>query len=208
VSDRAREIYVAGTGSFALEITEYAEAAGLRVVGLIELVDSARVGSKIHGFEVLGVDHGSSSRGSVVIGFSGDRLAHWSALAEQGWAAGSLIHPRAHVSPSAVVGEGSIIGPGAIVGAASQVGGHVLLGRGVLIGHHVRVDAGVTLNPGANIAGNAAIGQGATIGMGALISNGITVGAGATVASGAVVVKPVHPHTRVQGVPARVYSPR
>ena len=205
--DDSRDIYIAGTGSFALEVVEYAVAAGRRVAGLVELVDSARVGSKIHDPDVVAVDHDRSAGGSIVIGVGGDRLGDWSLLAEHGWAPGNVIHPRAHISPSAVVGDGSIVGPGAILGAACELGLHVLAGRGALVGHHARIGAGVTLNPGANIAGNAEVGEGVVIGMGALISNGIAVGAGAVVASGAVVVRPVDANTRVQGVPARVFSP-
>ena len=50
------QIYVAGTGSFALEIVEYARDAGLAVRGLIELVDNDRVGSRVHDLEVVALD--------------------------------------------------------------------------------------------------------------------------------------------------------
>jgi len=43
------DIHVAGTGSFALEVAEYARNAGLEVAGLIELQDPARVGTEVHG---------------------------------------------------------------------------------------------------------------------------------------------------------------
>jgi UDP-perosamine 4-acetyltransferase len=207
VPDHPLELYVAGTGSFALEVLEYARAAGRRVAGLIELIDPARVGGEIHGLEVVAVDDHRRSGAIVVIGSGGDRLGYWAVLAEHGWRAGKIVHPVAHVSPSATVGDGSVVGPGAIVGAASELGPHVLVGRGALVGHHVRVGGGATLNPGANVAGNAVIGEGAVIGMGAAVSNGIAVGAGAVVAAGAVVVRPVEAETRVQGVPARVFSP-
>jgi sugar O-acyltransferase (sialic acid O-acetyltransferase NeuD family) len=204
VPDRSREIYVAGTGSFALEVVEYAQAAGRRVAGLVELVQPERVGSSIHGLEVVPVD--GTPPGDVVIGFGGDRLAAWAVLAEHGWEPGTVVHPHAHVSPSALCGEGSVVGPGVVVGASSEIRPHVLVGRGALIGHHVRIGAGATVNPGVNIAGNSVIGDGAVIGMGAVITNGIEVGPGAVVGAGAVVVRPVEAETRVQGVPARVFS--
>lgn len=204
--DDSREIYVAGSGSFALEIVEYARAAGLRVAGLVELLDSERVGTKVHDLDVIAVDDDPSDRARVVVGFGGDRLGSWSLLAGHGWTPGTVIHPRAHVSPSVVIGDGSIVGPGVILGAACELSPHVLAGRGALVGHHTRIGAGATLNPGANVAGNVEIGEGVVIGMGALISNGLTVGAGAVVAAGAVVVQPVEAETRVQGVPARVFS--
>ena len=197
-------LWVAGTGSFALEVVEYARAAGHEVAGLVELLDPGRVGTKVHGLEVKAVDEGS---GAVAIGAGGDRLALWARLAEHGWTAVTVVHPGAHVSPSAELGEGCIVGPAAALGAASVLERQVLVGRGALVGHHVVIGPGATLNPGANVAGNARIGEGATIGMGAAVANGIEVGAGAVVAAGAIVVRPVEPGTRVQGVPARLFSP-
>jgi sugar O-acyltransferase (sialic acid O-acetyltransferase NeuD family) len=206
VPDHDREIYVAGTGSFALEIVEYAREAGYRVKGLVELLDSGRVGTEIHGLPVLAAGGERVAGASVAIGAGGDRRAHAASLSEHGWAPATIVHPKAYVSESALVGEGSLVAPGAVIGAASELGAHVFVGRGALIGHHVRLGAGATLNPGANIAGNARVGDGAVIGMGALVSNGIEIGAGAIVAAGAVVVRPVEPLTRVQGVPAHVFS--
>jgi sugar O-acyltransferase (sialic acid O-acetyltransferase NeuD family) len=197
-------LWVAGTGSFALEVVEYARAEGHQVAGLVELLDPSRVGATVHGLEVTAVEEG---RGMVAIGAGGDRLAVWARLAAHGWSAATVVHPLAHVSPSARLEEGCVVGPVAVVGAAADLGRQVLVGRGALVGHHVRLGHGATLNPGANVAGKTRIGEGATIGMGAAVADGIEVGAGAVVAAGAVVVRRVEPGTRVQGVPARVFSP-
>jgi sugar O-acyltransferase (sialic acid O-acetyltransferase NeuD family) len=207
VPDHPRELYIAGTGSFALEVVEYAQAAGRTAAGLVELIDPARVGSEIHGLDVVALSDERGAGGEVVIGTGGDRLGYWGALAEHGWRPAMVVHPKAHISPSVVAGDGLVVGPGAIVGASSELGPHVLVGRGALIGHHVRIGAGATLNPGVNIAGNVVIGEGATIGMGAVITNSIEVGPGAIVAAGAVVIRQVEAETRVQGIPARVFSP-
>jgi sugar O-acyltransferase (sialic acid O-acetyltransferase NeuD family) len=197
-----RELYVAGTGSFALEVVEYARASGLDVAGLVELVDDGRIGAEIHGLGVVSLVGGRGR--SFVVGAAGDRLAYAARLEPEGWEAAVVVHPSAHVSPSARLGPGTVVAPGVVIGAATELGPHVLAGRGALVGHHTRIGAGVTINPGANVAGNASVGEGATIGMGAQVSNGIEVGAGAVVAAGAVVVRPVEAATRVQGVPARV----
>jgi sugar O-acyltransferase (sialic acid O-acetyltransferase NeuD family) len=197
-------LYVAGTGSFALEVLEYARASGHEVAGLLELVDPSRVGSDVHGLPVVPPDVGP---GTAVLGLGGDRLALWSLLGEHGWSAATVVHPAAHVSPSARLAEGCLVGPAAVVGAAAELGPHSLVARGALVGHHTRIGAGAVLNPGANVGGNARLGDGAVLGMGAIVVNGVEVGAGAVVAAGAVVVRPVAPATRVQGVPARLFSP-
>lgn len=195
---------MAGTGSFALEVVEYAEANGDRVIGLLELLDLARVGSEVHGLPVLGPEHGS---GLAAIGLGGQRLELWARLAEHGWRPARIVHPAAHVSPSADIAEGALVGPAAVLGAGARIGPHGLVARGALVGHHARIGAGAVLNPGANVGGNARIGDGAALGMGATVVNGVEVGAGAVVAAGAVVVRPVEADTRVQGVPARLFSP-
>lgn len=197
-------LYVAGTGSFALEMIEYARAAGHEVAGLVELVDSSRIGGEVHGLPVVGLDAGP---GTAIIGLGGERLTLWARLAEHGWRAVTVVHPAAHVSPSAQLGEGCLVAPAAVIGAAAQVGRQAIVARGGLVGHHARLGAGVVLNPGANVGGNASVGDGAVLGMGAVVVNGVEVGAKALVAAGAVVVRRVEPATRVQGVPARVFVP-
>jgi UDP-perosamine 4-acetyltransferase len=202
------DIHVAGTGSFALEVAEYARAAGFEVIGLIELLDPARVGSEVHGLPVCSADDPPSATAAVVIGAGGDRVAHWEPLGAHGWRAATVVHPAAHVSTSARLGGGSVVAPGAVVGAASELGAHVLVGRGALVGHHTVLAPGVVLNPGANVAGHVRLGAGATVGMGALVADHVEVGPGALIAAGAAVVRPVAAGTRVQGVPARPYRGR
>ena len=200
------DIHVAGTGSFALEVVEYARDAGFTVAGLIELLDPARVGTEVHGLPVRSADDPPARGALAVVGAGGDRLAHWAVLDPHGWRPGTVVHPTAHVSPSARVADGCVVAPLTVVGAASVLGEHVLVARGALVGHHTALDRGVVLNPGANVAGHVRLGAGATVGMGALVADHLEVGAGAVIAARAAVVHPVDAGVRVQGVPARPYS--
>lgn len=200
-----RELYLAGSGSFAVEVGEWARDAGWRIAGMIEMVDPARVGQRTAELPVLAVEDAPPGARAVVA-LGGDRGAHWARLEQFGWQPATLVHPRAHVSATAQLAPGCIVAPGAVLGAGTAIGRHTLISRGALLGHHVIVGAFASILPGANLGGGTRIGEAATIGMGAVVVNGIEVGPGATVAAGAVVVRSVREGVRAQGVPAREYA--
>jgi sugar O-acyltransferase (sialic acid O-acetyltransferase NeuD family) len=201
---RAR-LYLAGTGSFAIELAEWAEEAGWRVAGLIELLDAGRVGMDIAGTPVVS-DRCPAPGASAVVAVGGERREYATRLKCLGWTSPAVVHPRAHVSRSATIAGGTIVGPAAVLGAATAIAEHVLISRGGLVGHHAKIGAFASLLPGVNIGGHVEIGAGATLGMGAVVANGVRIGADATVAAGAVVLTDVASASRVQGVPARAYE--
>ena len=200
-------LYLGGSGSFAVEVGEWASDAGHDVAGLIELLDRTRVGQRVGGHEIVAEPPAYVDAVAVaVVAAGGSRRDHWTTLRERGWRPGAVIHSRASVSPSAQLGAGCVIGPGAIVGAETVVGDHALISRGTLVGHHVRIGAFVSLLPGANVAASVEIGEATTVGMGAVIVDHASVGADAIVAAGAVVLGEVPDGVRVQGVPARAFA--
>jgi sugar O-acyltransferase (sialic acid O-acetyltransferase NeuD family) len=205
--EREREaLHLVGSGSFAVEVAEWAQADGWEVAGLIELLDGTRVGTTIGGHPVLAADAPTPAPRRAVVAAGGSRRAHWDSLGASGWSGETVVHPGAWVSPTAHLGEGCVVGPGAVVGAETVVGEHTLISRGVLVGHHARVGAFVSLLPGANVASHTLLGEATTVGMGAIIVDHTEVGAGAIVAAGAVVLGAVGAGVRVQGVPARTYA--
>lgn len=199
------EVFVVGTASFAAEIADWADAAGIRVLGLIELRDESRVGEVRHGLPVVALEPPGPAA-HAVLGAGGDRREAWNPLRRNGWIATTIVHPHASLARDVHLGAGVTIGPRAVIGAATALADHVIVSRGALIGHHVRVGEFATVNPGVNIGGNATIGSDAFIGMGATVVNGVTVGDRAVVGAGAVVVRDVEPGTRVQGVPAQAVT--
>ncbi len=201
-----QRIYLAGSGSFAAEVVEFARASGLEIVALLEPIDPARIGGEAHGLPIVDPAVLPHRGARAVVAVGNDRGPIGRTLEDQGWVPHSVVHPSAVVSPSATIGRGVVIGPLAVVGALSHVGDHTLLGRGALLGHHATIGAGSVLNPGANVAGMAALGSGVTVGMSAAVANGLTVGDGAVIAAGAVVVRDVRAGDRVQGVPARPFA--
>lgn len=203
-AERGQELCLAGSGSFAVEVAEWASDAGWQVLGLIELLDESRVGATVGGHPVLAPDSPPAGIRAIVAA-GGDRSAHWTCLERYGWEPATVVHPGAHVSPTARLQPGCVVAPGAVIGAETSIGAHTLASRGALVGHHGRVGAFVSLLPGANLGGHVEIRDRVTVGMGAVIVNGTRVGAAATVAAGAVVVRDIGEGVRVQGVPAREY---
>jgi sugar O-acyltransferase (sialic acid O-acetyltransferase NeuD family) len=199
-------LFVAGTGSYAVEIADWARAAGERILGLVEMRDPSRVGSTMSGLPVLGAKPPRDGA-RVVLGLGGDRNLLWEQLDGEGWVGKTVCHPAACLGSGVELAAGATVGPLAVLGVDTKVGSHSIISRGSLVGHHVEVGRFVTINPGVNIGGNAQIGDRAFIGMGATVVNGTRVGAGAVVAAGALVLGDVGDGARVQGIPARLRSP-
>lgn len=198
-------MFVAGTGSFAAEIVDWARAAGLEVAALIEMLDGGRVSEMQHGLPVVSLERPVGA-GRAVLGLGGDRRVWWARMVAHGWAAAGVVHPTASLAADARLGLGTTIGPLAVVGAATTIEAQAIVSRGALIGHHARVGAYATLNPGVNIGGNTSIGSDVFIGMSATVVNGTTIGDRAVIGAGAVVLRDVDADTRVQGIPARVVA--
>lgn len=200
-----RPLLILGTGVFAEEIADLAEAAGRHVAGFVEGRDTARA-ERLRGLPIHWVeDLGALARACDAVCAVGS--AKRSRFIAQAQAFGlpfvSLAHPTAVVFPSASVADGAILGASVVVGAAARVGAHAILNRGCLVGHHVRVGEYSTLGPGCNVGGLAAIGSGCEIGMGAIVIDRVSIGDGASVGAGALVNRDVPPGVRVVGAPAR-----
>lgn len=200
-----RDLYLVGSGSFAVELADWASDAGWEVRGLIELQDSARIGGETDGHPIVGMELPVGG-GRAIVAAGGARAAHWSRIDDLDWEAVTIVHPTAHVSSRATLAPGCVVGPGAIIGALSSIGPHTLVSRGVLVGHHTRIGAFASLMPGVNVGGHVRVGDETVVGMAGVIVNGTTVGRAATVAAGAVVLGEVYDGARVQGVPAREYQ--
>jgi acetyltransferase EpsM len=199
-------VHVAGTRTFAAEVIDWAQAAGLHVRGLLEPSDRIRVGQMIHEFPVTWLEAGPGAGDDAVLVGTGEsaRRKIVAQLRRAGWRPARLIHPLAQVSARSVVDEGVIVGPGAIIGACSTLGPNVMVNRGTLVGHHTEVREFATLGPGVNVAGNVRIDADAFLGMAAVVRDHVSVGACSVVAAGAVVVRDVPAGAHVRGVPATV----
>ena len=69
-----RSVYIAGTGTLAEDIAEFAVAAGFSVAGRVELIDRTRIGTLIDGSRVIGPEERPPDGPPVaVIAVAGDR---------------------------------------------------------------------------------------------------------------------------------------
>jgi len=203
------KLFIVGAGWFAVEVAGWAEESGWQVAGLAELLDPARVGIHHAGYPVvdpMALPHGAIA---LVAGARDhDRRESWDLVERRGCKAATVVHPTAHVARSANLAPGTIVAPAAVIGAGTEVGEHTLVSRGALVGHHVTIGPFTRLLPGANVASHVELGPDVTIGMAAALVDHVSIGEAAVVAAGAVVLRDVPSGTRVQGVPARVFSGR
>lgn len=103
IRPRQGELHLAGSGSFALEVAEWAQDAGWKVAGFIEMSDASRIGSMSDGYPI--VDPTSPPRDAcAVVAIGGDRRKHWETLGEHGWRGlRSCIHARMCQGPQGSV---------------------------------------------------------------------------------------------------------
>ncbi|MFC5601210.1 serine O-acetyltransferase [Deinococcus cellulosilyticus] len=102
------------------------------------------------------------------------------------------IHPAAHLGQGILMDHAT----GVVIGETAVVDDNVSMLHGVTLGgtgkqccdRHPKIRSGVLIGAGATVLGN------------------IEIGKDAKVAAGSVVLKPVHAHTTVAGVPAKVMA--
>ncbi|XP_065857769.1 serine acetyltransferase 2-like [Euphorbia lathyris] len=100
------------------------------------------------------------------------------------------------IHPAAKIGEGILLdhGTGVVIGETAVIGNRVSLMHGVTLG-----------GTGKEIGDrHPKVGDGALIGACATILGNIKIGEGAMVAAGSLVLKDVHPHSMIAGIPAGV----
>jgi acetyltransferase EpsM len=198
-------LILVGAASFAEEVTDLAEMAGVEVAAWIEGLDRERADAG-HNPPILWVDGQSQFEpGLAILPAIGSvaRMDIVRRLVGEGRRLATLIHPSAVISPSAVIEPGCVVFPLVVVGAHSRIGEGTILNRGSLVGHHTTIGAYSFLGPGANVAGKVTIGRQVYIGAGAVVRDHLTIGSEAVVGMGAVAVKDVPPAITVTGVPAR-----
>jgi acetyltransferase EpsM len=202
----ATHLLILGSGSFAVEALDIAEATGgFEPIGFVNSVDPDSHDTRLEGLPVWWIDRlPETPPGCHVIAgiVSPRRRDIVNAMAARGYPFATLVHPSATVSKRSTLAPGCVVHPGVIVAANTAIGSHVVLNRGCLVGHDNRIGSFTSIGPGANLAGAVLVGERVFVGVGAVVRDHLVIGDDAVVAAGAVVVRSVSPGTTVMGVPA------
>ncbi|MFV0317032.1 MAG: UDP-N-acetylglucosamine acyltransferase [Microthrixaceae bacterium] len=108
------------------------------------------------------------------------------------------------------IGDHNVIREGTCVHAPhygrSSIGDDCYIMNNCYIGHDALVEDSVTMASTVVMGGHCRIGRGANLGLSASLHQRSIVGPGAMVGMGSVVTRPVPPHSKAYGNPARVHG--
>ena len=116
----------------------------------------------------------------------------------------TLVHPRAHLSPTIQIGSGSLVYPHVAVSSGVRIGSHVTILANAVVNHDSVIGDYSIVASAASLSGGVRIGTCCYIGAGSHLIQRAVVGDGSLVGMGSVVIRDVPPRTVVVGNPARV----
>jgi sugar O-acyltransferase (sialic acid O-acetyltransferase NeuD family) len=207
-----KDIVIVGAGGYGLEILQYvkdacAEYGGFAPKGLLD--DDPKLhlltGSDARYLGTVD-DYAVQDKDAFLISIGDPEIRYQLAtrLARKGARFFTLVHPKAHVSPSAKLAAGCIISPFATVGSHSVVGENVLLVAYACIGHDCTVGACSSFSPYSIATGGSRIGSRVFLGSHSVVTPMGEVGDQCKIASGAITYRTVPNRHFAFGNPAKV----
>lgn len=157
-------------------------------------------------WEQVVLDRGSV-RSCVAIGGSlgKDRLSRMRWLGNHGYAALTVVHPRAFVAHDSSIGDGCQILAMSAVCAGTRLGEAVIVNTKASVDHNCIIGNGVHIAPGATLAGDVTVGDFAFVGAGAVVLPRLRIGENAIIGAGSIVTRDVPAGETVTGNPARLH---
>ncbi len=185
---KKKDVFLFGAGGHSLVVRDIVEAAGSRVVAL---VDDAKVG-EYFGLPIKPLSELLGLPAIVTIGNAVARYHVVEMLMSQGFVfSAAKVHPVAVISPSVAIGHGSVVMAGVVINAQATVGQHCIVNTGASIGHECSIGDFVHIAPHSTLCGNVSVGDGSWIGAGATVVQGVTIGKWCMIGAGAVVTKDI-----------------
>lgn len=197
---------VLGTGSFALEVFEWAQDAGFSYNQFDGFIGPAGgVAPRITGLKSVNDDECDFVRGHQVINAIATPSFKASVLPKltaRGAQFATVIHPSATVK-TATIGTGTIICPMCVIGPHCRLGTFVTLNYHTGIGHESQVGSYSTTAPGVQIGGNTTIGDSCYFAMNSTVIDRVKIGSGCSINAGSIVIGRIADGQKVSGNPAR-----
>ncbi len=207
-------VIIWGARGHAKVLNEFLPALGFRVIALFD--NDPTVTNPLAGIKVFAGPDGfltwrqsnARQQGVALVAIGGQRgqlrLELYNHLADYGFSALSVVHPRAFVAGDAIVGAGSQVLANASVCAEAVLGRACIINTNASVDHETVLGEGVHIAPGATVAGAASIGDYSMIGAGAVVLPRIRIGHNVMIGAGAVVTRDVADNLVAVGNPARV----
>lgn len=164
------KLLILGSRDFALTVAALVRDCGHEPAGL---VDDFNTGDGIIGTtDSIRRSHPPDQFGiAIAIGYKHlpARWQAWQRLRQAGYAAPTLVHPRAYVAADARIGAGSMVMAGALVDVRAQLDEIVVAWPGACINHDAVIGDNSFLSPHVTVCGHARIGHSCFIGAAAAI---------------------------------------
>ncbi|MDP3625767.1 MAG: acetyltransferase [Hydrogenophaga sp.] len=189
----ASPLVLVGAGGHARVLKALIEAAGLRLLGVVDPVLAREKAQTWLDLPVLGDDLSLMNMDAGSIGLvhgigqtpgSTVRYLIYNKLYAAGFRFPPLIHPHAWVAPDALLADGVQVMAGAVVQPACRIGENTIVNTRASIDHDGNIGSHVHVAPGAVLCGGITLESGVFIGAGAVLLSNLKVGSGATVAAG------------------------
>lgn len=204
-------ILIGGGGHCKSVIDTIKNLEKFNIVGILDLKN--KVGTKISGIEIIGIDEELESLfkknikyAFITLGSIGDvflRKRLYLRAKKIGYSFPNIIDKTSIISKDINIGYGNYIGKGAIVNINSTIENNCIINTGAIIEHDSYIGNFSHIAPGTTISGNTYIGENTHIGTNTTIIQGIKIGNNTIIGAGSVVVRNISSNKKAYGNPCK-----
>ena len=196
---QTKDLVIIGGGGHTRVLIGMAQAAGLRVRGIVTS-NTVLVGTSVLDVPVLGLEDTVALNPSEVTLVNGVgnlanregpglflRSAIYQRYRARGFDFMPLISPHGVIQPHVIMGEGVQVMPGAVIQPGAIIGENVIINTKASIDHDAVIYPHCHIAPGAVLCGHVVVGEETHIGAGAVVIQGVRIGCNVVIGAGAVV---------------------